>query len=377
MEVETIKMIATTYEGLEDVLGRELMRMGAEDVDTDTCRVTFSGDKYLLYQANYELRTALKIYKEVMCFDFTSKEEFLAQFKDYRWSKILNIYKSFRVEASSKSPIINDNAEIKAEITKIITAYFNEKSHKTPPHDTQNPSVVIVIELTEDNKCKFLLDSSVESLSHRGYKVSSVNAKYDEVYSAGLVQLSGWKANTNFIDPMCGQGTLLIEAAMFAYNIPAQVCRENFGFFTWRDFDAEMWQDIKSSTKIRIKHNGEFAFKLLGYDSDELSVKAANQNIKKAMLDKYITVEKSDPVDIDAPDGQNTAIILAPKVDVYKQDETKELTATLEKLAKKVFKGAKVWIHSDYEDLPKAIGIQPTKVAEVKFSNKDFKLGLY
>ena len=268
MEVETIKMIATTYEGLEDVLGRELMRMGAEDVDTDTCRVTFSGDKYLLYQANYELRTALKIYKEVMCFDFTSKEEFLAQFKDYRWSKILNIYKSFRVEASSKSPIINDNAEIKAEITKIITAYFNEKSHKTPPHDTQNPSVVIVIELTEDNKCKFLLDSSVESLSHRGYKVSSVNAKYDEVYSAGLVQLSGWKANTNFIDPMCGQGTLLIEAAMFAYNIPAQVCRENFGFFTWRDFDAEMWQDIKSSTKIRIKHNGEFAFKLLGYDSD-------------------------------------------------------------------------------------------------------------
>ncbi len=377
MEVETIKMIATTYEGLEDVLGRELMRMGAEDVDTDTCRVTFSGDKYLLYQANYELRTALKIYKEVMCFDFTSKEEFLAQFKDYRWSKILNIYKSFRVEASSKSPIINDNAEIKAEITKIITAYFNEKSHKTPPHDTQNPSVVIVIELTEDNKCKFLLDSSVESLSHRGYKVSSVNAKYDEVYSAGLVQLSGWKANTNFIDPMCGQGTLLIEAAMFAYNIPAQVCRENFGFFTWRDFDAEMWQDIKSSTKIRIKHNGEFAFKLLGYDSDELSVKAANQNIKKAMLDKYITVEKSDPVDIDAPDGQNTAIILASKVDVYKQDETKELTATLEKLAKKVFKGAKVWIHSDYEDLPKAIGIQPTKVAEVKFSNKDFKLGLY
>jgi len=377
VEVETIKMIATTYEGLEDVLGRELMRMGAEDVDTDTCRVTFSGDKYLLYQANYELRTALKIYKEVMCFDFTSKEEFLAQFKDYRWSKILNIYKSFRVEASSKSPIINDNAEIKAEITKIITAYFNEKSHKTPPHDTQNPSVVIVIELTEDNKCKFLLDSSVESLSHRGYKVSSVNAKYDEVYSAGLVQLSGWKANTNFIDPMCGQGTLLIEAAMFAYNIPAQVCRENFGFFTWRDFDAEMWQDIKSSTKIRIKHNGEFAFKLLGYDSDELSVKAANQNIKKAMLDKYITVEKSAPVDIDAPDGQNTAIILAPKVDVYKQDETKELTATLEKLAKKVFKGAKVWIHSDYEDLPKAIGIQPTKVAEVKFSNKDFKLGLY
>ena len=377
MEVETIKMIATTYEGLEDVLGREPMRMGAEDVDTDTCRVTFSGDKYLLYQANYELRTALKIYKEVMCFDFTSKEEFLAQFKDYRWSKILNIYKSFRVEASSKSPVINDNAEIKAEITKIITAYFNEKSHKTPPHDTQNPSVVIVIELTEDNKCKFLLDSSVESLSHRGYKVSSVNAKYDEVYSAGLVQLSGWKANTNFIDPMCGQGTLLIEAAMFAYNIPAQVCRENFGFFTWRDFDAEMWQDIKSSTKIRIKHNGEFAFKLLGYDSDELSVKAANQNIKKAMLDKYITVEKSDPVDIDAPDGQNTAIILAPKVDVYKQDETKELTATLEKLAKKVFKGSKVWIHSDYEDLPKAIGIQPTKVSEVKFSNKDFKLGLY
>ena len=99
--------------------------------------------------------------------------------------------------------------------------------------------------------------------------------------------------NTNFIDPMCGTGTLLIEAAMFAYNIPAQVCRESFGFFTWRDFDAGMWKDIKNDAKIRIKHNGEFANKIVGYDIAEAATKAAAQNIKKAILDKYITIYTS------------------------------------------------------------------------------------
>lgn len=376
MEVETIKMIATTYEGLEDVLGRELMRMGAEDVDTDTCKVTFSGDKYLLYQANYELRTALKIYKEVLSFDFNTKEEFFAQFKDYRWSKILNIYKSFRVEVPSKSTVLGEQAEVKEQLTKIITEYFNEKSRKTPPHDTPNPSVVIVIQVTE-NHCQFLLDSTGEPLSHRGYRIAGGNPKFDEVYSAGLVQLTGWKANTNFVDPMCDAGILLIEAAMFAYNIPAQVCRENFGFFTWRDFDAEVWQDIKSSTKVRIKHNGEFAYKILGFDEDESNVKAANQNIKKAMLDKYINVERSSAKDIDLPEGETTTIIEAPKVDVYRQEETKKTVEFLGTLAKKTFKNQKVWIHSDYPELPKAIGIQARRESETKLNNEEFTLALY
>lgn len=376
MEVETIKMIATTYEGLEDVLGREVMRMGAEDVDTDTCKVTFSGDKYLLYQANYELRTALKIYKEVLSFDFDSKDAFYSQFKEYRWSKILNIYKSFRVEVTSKSSLLGENQEIKEELTKTITDYFNEKSRKTPPHDTQNPSVVIVIEVSEENNCQFLLDASGESLAHRGYKVSG-NAPFDEVYCAGLVQLAAWKANTNLIDPNCGCATLLIEATMFAYNIPAQFCRENFGFLTWRDFDAELWNDIKSSTKVRIKHNGEFGFKILGFEENELQSKAANQNIKKAMLDKYINVERATVYDVELPQDDTTVIITAPKIDVYKKEETKATLDLLSNYAKRAFKGSKVWILSDYPELGKAIGIQPRKESQIKLGTEEYTLALY
>lgn len=378
MEVETIKMIATTYEGLEDVLGRELMRMGAEDVDTDVCRVTFSGDKYLLYQANYELRTALKIYKEVLNFDFSSAEDFFSQFSGYRWSKILNIYKSFRVEVSSKSSLLGSDAEIKDTLTKIILEYFNEKSRKTPPHDNSNPSVVIVLEISEANNCKFLLDSSGESLARRGYKVSNPSvAALDEVLSAGIVQLTGWKANTNFVDPLAGAGIMLIEAAMFAYNIPSQVCRENFGFFSWRDFDSEIWQDIKSSAKVRIKHNGEFAFKIIGYEADEHNVKAGIQNVKKAMLDKYIDIQKGDYSDIMLPSGPTTAVVNAPKIDVFKKEDSQEVVEMLSKLVKKTFKGEKTWIISDNTELDKLIGVQHTKECEVKNGKFPFILGMY
>ncbi|MBO4372684.1 MAG: hypothetical protein J5826_07105 [Bacteroidales bacterium] len=375
MEVETFKMTATTYEGLEDVLGRELMRMGADDVNTEPCKVTFTGDKYLLYEANYELRTALKIYKEILNFSFESKEEFFEQIKNYRWSKILNIYKSFNLKVSAKSDVL-DSTNLDQQIIDIICEYFNLKSHKTPPHNVPNPAVVIEVEIT-DKTCALLLDSTGDPLSKRGYRVSSGYDALDEVYAAGLVQLSGWKANTNFIDPMCGSGTLLIEAAMFAYNIPAQVCRENFGFFTWRDFDADMWKDIKSDGKIRIKHNGEFAHKILGYDISEQATKAAMQNVKKAILDKYINIFTSSCKDLQLPDGDNTVILDPPAIDIYKKEETKNIFSNISQFIKHNIKNSKIWLHSDYQEFSKAIGVNPQKEHVVILNGKEQHLQLF
>ena len=377
MEVETFKMIAKTYEGLEDVLGRELMRMGAEDVDTNPCTVTFTGDKHLLYEANYELRTALKIYKEILNFSFETEDEFFDKLKDYRWSKILNIYKSFNIKASIKSDVLSkSNNDIAAKITENICTYFNEKSHKTPPHDVPNPSVLLKIEV-EGNNCQLLLDSTGDPLSQRGYRITSGFDPLNEVYAAGLVQLSGWKANSNFIDPMCGSGTLLIEAAMFAYNIPAQVCRENFSFFTWRDFDAEMWRKIKANAKERIKHNGEFIYKITGYDISEAATKAANQNIKKAILDKYITVHVASAKDFQLTEGINTVIIDMPKIDAYKKDETKNILTTVAQLVKRNIKNAKIWLHSGYPDIERTVGLNPQKEHVIVDGGVQYKLQLY
>ena len=376
MEVETFKMIAKTFEGLEDVLGRELMRMGAEDVNTEPSTVTFTGDKYLLYEANYELRTALKIYKEILNFSFETKEEFLEKLKDYRWSKILNIYKSFNLVASVKSDILESGETVEEQITSIICEYFNQKSRKTPPHGVPNPSVKINIEI-QGNNCQLLLDSTGEPLSRRGYRLTSGNNQLDEVYAAGLVQLSGWKANTNFIDPICGTGILLIEAAMYAYNIPAQVCRENFGFFTWRDFDAEMWKHIKSDAKVRIKHNGEFAFKILGYDFSEQSTKAAMQNIKKAILDKYINVFTAPMKDIQLPDDANTVIIDSPEIDLYKKEESKNIISGISQFLKRNIKNSNLWLHSDFKEYSKSIGLNPQKEHTIIRNEKVYNLQLY
>ncbi len=376
MDVEKIKMMAKTFEGLEDVLGRELMRMGADDVETDVCTVTFTGDKELLYKANYELRTALKIYKEILNFDFENTEDFYSHLREYRWSKILNIYKSFKVETNVNSEEFAPLEDINAKISKLICDYFNEKSKKVPPKNNENPAVVIVVNINAKN-CQVCLDSSGESLSKRGYRVSTANGALNEVFAAGLVQLSGWKANTNLIDPMCGSGTILIEAAMYAYNIPAQVCRETFGFFTWRDFDANIWQHIKNDAKVRIKHNGEFAHKIIGCDVSENAFKAAQQNIKKAILDKYIKIS-NEPIDsLVVPENPNTLIFNPPAADIYRQQETDNFLKYLGTILKKDFKGSKIWINSNYSKMAQSLGMTIKKEHSVFLTNQEYKLSLF
>lgn len=369
-------MTAKTYEGLEDVLGRELMRMGADEVETDVCTVTFSGNKELLYRANYELRTALKIYKEIFNFDFQTADDFYNQLREYRWSKILNIYKSFKVEANVKSEVFGLAEDVVAKVSELICGYFNEKSKKVPPKNNDNPSVLIVLNINANN-CQVALDSSGETLLRRGYRVSSTNGALNEVYAAGLVQLSGWKANTNLIDPMCGSGTILIEAAMYAYNIPSQVCRENFGFFTWRDFDAKLWQHIKNDAKVRIKHNGEFAHKIIGCDISDSAIKAAQQNIKKAILDKYITLKNESIDSLEVPQGENTVIFNPPAADIYRQQETDKFLKNLGNSLKKRFSGCKIWINSNYEPLARTIGLKEKKEHTIFLTNQEYKLSLF
>ena len=236
--------------------------------------------------------------------------------------------------------------------------------------------MVIVVNINAKN-CQVCLDSSGESLSKRGYRVSTANGALNEVFAAGLVQLSGWKANTNLIDPMCGSGTILIEAAMYAYNIPAQVCRETFGFFTWRDFDANIWQHIKNDAKVRIKHNGEFAHKIIGCDVSENAFKAAQQNIKKAILDKYIKIS-NEPIDsLVVPENPNTLIFNPPAADIYRQQETDNFLKYLGTILKKDFKGSKIWINSNYSKMAQSLGMTIKKEHSVFLTNQEYKLSLF
>ena len=164
---------------------------------------------------------------------------------------------------------------------------------------------------------------------------------------------------------------------MLAYNIPAQICRESFGFFSWRDFDESLWNEVKNSARLAVKHNGEFAHKLLGFEKDDTLAKAAVQNIKKAMLDKYIDVQPMEASDVEEPDGDNTVMIIAPKIDVFNAEQSRNTLDALAKLVKRTFKGSKVWIHSSYADMPRAIGIQPRKESDVKYGADVNKIALY
>ncbi len=357
-------MKATTYKGLEDVLGRELIRMGAEDVETLDCAVTFKGDKYLLYRANYELRTAIKIYTEILSFEFSSREEMIKNLSDYRWSKILNIYKSYRVEGTCKSDVLGADTDILVEVYDLIADYFSKKSKKTPPKDQSNPAVIITLEVI-DNKFVMMLDSSATPLYRRGYTTQGEN-KLNSVFAAGLIQLSGWKALTNLYIPFCGEGTLAMEAAMLAYNIPAGYGRESFGFFSWRDFDQKLWQDIKEDARLEVKRNGDFIYKIIASDKNENVIKQANQNISKAVLDKYITVQNVSLNGLEVSGKFNTLLLNINFADYsFKKDEAKKYFEQIGQTLKKNFAGQKAWIHSNYPDLYKALNITPKKEAEI------------
>lgn len=273
--------------GLEDILVTELKNLGAQDIEKGVRSVSFKGDQGFMYKANIALRTAIRVLKPIQYFSVRDENELYQKLKLIEWEQFMNVESTFSIGAVVNSKNFTTNSHyISLKSKDAIVDYFRHKYHKRPNVDIKHPDVKIHVHIKNDS-CSVSLDSSGDSLHKRGYRGATNIAPINEVLAAGLVLLSGYTGDCNFIDPMCGSGTILIEAAMIANNIPANINRSEFGFENWKDYDEDLYFTIQDALlkKIRNSH-----FKIMGFDKAPSAVRKAKENVRIANLSDFIGI---------------------------------------------------------------------------------------
>lgn len=353
---QEFKMVAKTFQGLEDVLAEELEVIGASNIEKANRAVTFTGDQAMMYRANYQLRTAISILKPIAEFNAKNEDDLYKEVGKISWSKYMGLEETFSVSSVTFSKTFTHSQYISLKVKDAIVDQFRRRQGKRPNVNTIAPDLKIHIHIAE-NHCTLLLDSSGESLFKRGYRVQTVKAPINEVLAAAMIKLSGWDMKSDFFDPMCGSGTILIEAAMMAYNIAPGTFRSKFGFETWKDFDADIFEEISEEIFNEVK----FEHSITGSDISPVSIKMTETNLKQAFLNKKVKVKPQNFFD-GRPEKQDTYIITNPPYGERLQpDDLKLFYQKIGDKLKQDYSGNTVWIIGSNADLMKFIGLKPDK----------------
>ena len=354
MEQE-FKLIAKTFMGLEPVLAKELTRLGANNVEIGRRMVSFTGDKEMMYRANFSLHTAIKILKPINHFKARSADDVYEKIMEMDWSKYLDNERTFTVDAVVFSEDFRHSKFVAYKVKDAIVDQFREKTGKRPNISVANPDIRLHIHIAEDD-CTLCLDSSGESLHRRGYRQESVDAPLNEVLAAGMILMTGWQGDTDFIDPMCGSGTLLIEAALIARNMAPGLFRKEYAFEKWPDFDAELFDKIYNDESQEL----DFQHHIYGYDIDIKAINTARLNVKAAGLTADITIEQQDFKDFTQPKEK---AILVSNPPYGERISTPDLLGTYRMIGERLkhqFVGGEAWILSYREECFEQIGLKPS-----------------
>ena len=349
------EIIAKTFMGLEPVLAKELTQLGANNVEIGRRMVSFTGNKELMYRANFQLHTAIRILKPIRHFKAKSADDVYEEIKKIDWTEYLGSDKTFAVDAVVFSEEFRHSKFVSYKVKDAIVDQFRERTGKRPNISVANPDLRLNIHIAED-QCTLSLDSSGESLHRRGYRQESVEAPLNEVLAAGMILMSGWQGDTDFIDPMCGSGTLLIEAALIARNMAPGLFRKEFAFEKWPDFDADLFDEIYNDDS----QEREFKHHIYGYDVDMKAVNTALMNVKAAGLSGDITIRQQDFKDFTQPANKSIMITNPP---YGERISTPDLLGTYKMIGERLkhqFKGNDAWVLSYREECFEQIGLQPS-----------------
>lgn len=349
------ELIAKTFMGLEPILAKELAQLGASDVEIGRRMVSFMGDKELMYRANFQLHTAIRILKPIKHFKALSADDVYEGVKEVDWSQYITLDKTFAVDSVVFSEEFRHSKFVAYKVKDAIVDQFRERTGQRPNISISNPDIRLHIHIAED-KCTLCLDSSGESLHRRGYRQESVEAPLNEVLAAGMILMTGWQGDCDFIDPMCGSGTLLIEAALIARNMAPGLFRKEYAFEKWSDFDAELFDKIYNDDS----QEREFKHHIYGYDIDIKAVNTARLNIKAAGLTSDITVEERDFKDFVKPQNKSIIVTNPP---YGERISTPDLLGTYKMIGERLkhqFTGNDAWILSYREECFDQIGLKPS-----------------
>lgn len=355
--MENFKMVAKTFFGFEEVLAKELQLLGALNVQQGTRMVSFKGDKGFMYKANLSLRTALKILKPIATFAVYNEANLYKGVQSIDWSEYLTANQSFVIDATVFSDNFNNSQFVALKAKDAIVDQFRNKSGVRPSIDKDYPDLRINVHLQQD-LCTISLDSSGASLHHRGYRTATNIAPINEVLAAGMLLMSGWDGRSDFMDPMCGSGTILTEAAMIACNIPANINRKEFAFERWNDWDADLFDKVQESLLKRIR---EFHYTIKGYDKAPSAVLKAIDNVRNANLDEYIEIKTANFFDTQKETEGPLHMVFNPpygeRLDINLERFYREVGDTL----KQGYPGTEAWFITGNVEALKFVGLRPSR----------------
>jgi len=356
--ISDFKMVAKTMHGLEELLSDEMLKLGARDIEIHKRAVSFVGDQGFLYKANLCSRVALSILKHVKTFTAIDQHQLYDEIKNISWEDYMGADDTLAVDCSLNSQYFNHSLFVAQKTKDAIVDRLKEKFGKRPSVDLENPTLRVDLHYYKDT-CTVSLNSSGAPLFKRGYRTFAEKAPINEVLAAGMVLLSGWDKRSNFVDPMCGSGTLAIEAALIAGNIPPGYYRENFGFMNWKDYDEELWKKISESSIGKISNEQPAIY---ASDISATAIRVAGENIVNAKVDDAIKLKKIAIENIEPPQGRGIAIINPPYGERLNSGEDIAMFyKTIGDTMKKKFSGYDVWIISSNMEALKNIGLRPTR----------------
>ena len=350
---EQFEMIAKTFQGLEEILAEELTALGANDIQIGRRMVSFTGDKRMMYKANFCLRTAIRILKPIKNFTAKDADEVYNEIQAIPWEEYLDVNKTFAIDAVVFSEEFRHSKFVSYKVKDAIVDYFREKTGKRPSVRISNPDVLLNIHIAQTT-CTLSLDSSGESLHRRGYRQEAVEAPLNEVLAAGMILMTGWRGECDLIDPMCGSGTIPIEAALIARNIAPGVFRKEFGFEKWKDFDQELFDAIYNDDS----QEREFTHKIYGYDNNPKANEIAQHNVKAAGVSKDVILKIQPFQQFEKPEQKSIIITNPPYGERISSDDLLGLYQMIGERLKHAFAGNDAWILSYRDECFDQIGLK-------------------
>jgi len=357
LQMENFKMVAKTFFGFEEILAKELQQLGAQEVEPGIRMVSFKGDQGFMYKANLALRTALKILKPIYYFKATNETGLYTGIGKIKWNNYLQPHQTFVIDTTVHSDHFKHSQFVSQKCKDAIVDQFRNETGQRPSIDKDFPDVRINIHIAKD-QVSVALDTSGASLHHRGYRMATNIAPINEVLAAGMLLLSGWDGQGDFIDPMCGSGTILAEAAMIACHIPANINRKEFAFEKWSDWDPDLFAKIETALLNKVR---EFHYTITGYDKAPSAVLKAKDNIKNANLQDYITIHERNFFDTEKNTKGPLHMLFNPpygeRLDIQMERFYAEIGDTL----KKSYPGTNAWFITANLEALKFVGLKPSR----------------
>ena len=358
---ENFPMMAKTLYGFEPLLAKELRVLGAQKIKEGIRQVSFEGDTGFLYKANLNLRTALKVLKPIGRSRIKTQEDLYRAVYTIDWPEIFDVDTTFALDTSLFSELFNNSLFVTQKAKDAVVDRFRKVGGRRPNVDTRDAQIRIQLHLRDD-LLSISLDSSGSSLHRRGYRQMTNLAPINEVLAAGLLKHAEYSEHFDLLDPMCGSGTMLIEAAMMACNIPPAINRESFAFQNWRDYDEKLWATIREASLNRIR---DCSASFVGYDKAPSAVSKAIDNVKNANLEEYIRIEQKDFFKSQKESSGKLQLVCNPPYGERLRVDGAEFYSKLGDTLKRSYPGTEAWIISSHFEGLKHVGLRPSRKIKV------------